>query len=59
MILTLAASRRIVELDPLNPLMHAHVAWHHYMARDFSVAIINDAMAQRAWPGPRSSWQKI
>jgi TolB-like protein/tetratricopeptide (TPR) repeat protein len=38
---SLAACRRIVELDPLNPLMHAHVAWHHYMARDF-----NDALAQ-------------
>ena len=38
---SLSACRRIVELDPLNPLMHAHVAWHHYMARDFA-----DALAQ-------------
>ena len=38
---SLAACRRIVELDPLNPLMHAHVAWHHYIARDFA-----DALAQ-------------
>jgi TolB-like protein/Tfp pilus assembly protein PilF len=36
---SLAACRRIVELDPLNPLMHAHVAWHHYMARDFDNAL--------------------
>jgi TolB-like protein/tetratricopeptide (TPR) repeat protein len=36
---SLAACRRIVELDPLNPLMHAHVAWHHYMARDFADAL--------------------
>lgn len=36
---SLAACRRIVELDPLNPLMHAHVAWHHYMARDFDTAL--------------------
>jgi adenylate cyclase len=36
---SLAACRRIVELDPLNPLMHAHVAWHHYMARDFGAAL--------------------
>ena len=36
---SLAACRRIVELDPLNPLMHAHVAWHHYMARDFARAL--------------------
>ena len=36
---SLAACRRIVELDPVNPLMHAHVAWHHYMARDFDNAL--------------------
>ena len=41
---SLAACRRIVELDPLNPLMHAHVAWHHYMARDYSSAL---AQAER------------
>jgi TolB-like protein/tetratricopeptide (TPR) repeat protein len=41
---SLAACRRIVELDPLNPLMHAHVAWHHYMARDFAAAL---AQAER------------
>lgn len=41
---SLAACRRIVELDPLNPLMHAHVAWHHYMAREFSDAL---SQAQR------------
>jgi tetratricopeptide (TPR) repeat protein len=35
---SLDACRRIVELDPLNPLMHAHVAWHHYMARDYASA---------------------
>jgi tetratricopeptide (TPR) repeat protein len=39
-----AACRQIVELDPLNPLMHAHVAWHHYMARDFANAL---AQAER------------
>ena len=36
---SLAACRRIVELDPLNPLMHAHVAWHHYIAREFEQAL--------------------
>ena len=41
---SLAACRRIVELDPLNPLMHAHVSWHHYMASDFSEAL---AQAER------------
>jgi serine/threonine-protein kinase len=33
---SLAACRQIVELDPVNPLMHAHVAWHHYMARSYA-----------------------
>src|SRR5687767_6579820 len=28
---SLDACGRIVQLDPLNPLMHAHVAWHHYL----------------------------
>ena len=36
---SLAACRRIVELDPLNPLMHAHVAWHHYVAGQFDAAL--------------------
>jgi TolB-like protein/Tfp pilus assembly protein PilF len=36
---SLEASRRIVELDPVNPLMHAHVAWHHYMAREYAEAL--------------------
>ncbi len=38
---SLDACRHIVELDPVNPLMHAHVAWHHYMAREYA-----DALAQ-------------
>jgi TolB-like protein/tetratricopeptide (TPR) repeat protein len=36
---SLTACRRIVELDPLNPLMHAHVAWHHYLAGQFDAAL--------------------
>jgi serine/threonine-protein kinase len=36
---SLAACNRIVELDPLNPLMHAHVAWHHYMAKEYADAL--------------------
>ena len=38
---SLAACRQTLELDPLNPLMHAHLAWHYYMAREF-----DDALAQ-------------
>lgn len=48
---SLAACRRIVELDPLNPLMHAHVAWHHYMAREFSDALTQAERVVRMEPG--------
>ena len=47
---SLAACRRIVELDPLNPLMHAHVAWHHYMARDFAEALTQSERVVRMEP---------
>jgi TolB-like protein len=47
---SLAACRRIVELDPLNPLMHAHVAWHHYMAGDFSTALAQSERVVRMEP---------
>lgn len=36
---SLAACRRALDVDPVNPLMHAHLAWHHYMAREFSDAL--------------------
>ena len=47
---SLDACRRIVELDPLNPLMHAHVAWHHYMARDFANALAQSERVVRLEP---------
>ena len=47
---SLAACRRIVELDPLNPLMHAHVAWHHYIARDFPAALAHAERVLRMEP---------
>ena len=47
---SLAACRRIVELDPLNPLMHAHVAWHYYMARDFADALTQAERVVRVEP---------
>ncbi len=36
---SLAACRQTLELDPLNPLMHAHFAWHRYIAREFGDAL--------------------
>jgi tetratricopeptide (TPR) repeat protein len=47
---SLASCRRIVELDPLNPLMHAHVAWHHYMAREFPEALEQSERVVRMEP---------
>jgi TolB-like protein/Flp pilus assembly protein TadD len=47
---SLAACRRIVELDPLNPLMHAHVAWHHYMAREYAEALTQAERVVRMEP---------
>ena len=47
---SLEACRRIVELDPVNPLMHAHVAWHHYMARDYAEALTQSEKVTRMEP---------
>jgi TolB-like protein/Tfp pilus assembly protein PilF len=47
---SLEASRRIVELDPVNPLMHAHVAWHHYMARQYADALVQAEKVMRMEP---------
>lgn len=30
---SLEASQRCLQLDPMNLLMHVHLAWHHHMAR--------------------------
>lgn len=48
---SLEACRQIVQLDPLNPLMHAHVAWHHYMARDYAEALMQAERVVRMEPG--------
>ena len=47
---SLDACRRIVELDPVNPLMHAHVAWHHYMARGYADALAQSEKVMRMEP---------
>jgi TolB-like protein/tetratricopeptide (TPR) repeat protein len=47
---SLAACRHTLELDPLNPLMHAHLAWHHYMAREFADALIQAEHVTRMEP---------
>jgi TolB-like protein/Tfp pilus assembly protein PilF len=47
---SLNACRRIVDLDPVNPLMHAHVAWHHYMARDYPEALTQSEKVTRMEP---------
>lgn len=47
---SLITCRRIVELDPLNPLMHAHVSWHHYMAKDYPEALLQADRVVRVEP---------
>jgi tetratricopeptide (TPR) repeat protein len=47
---SLDACRRIVELDPVNPLMHAHVAWHYYMARGYAEALAQSERVMRMEP---------
>ena len=39
-----------VWLDPLNPLMHAHVSWHHYMAREYADALTQAERVVRMEP---------
>lgn len=36
---SLAESRKLIELDPLDLVNNVHLSWHHYMARDFPAAI--------------------
>ena len=47
---SLKSCRQIVQLDPVNPLMHAHVAWHHYMARDYAEALAQAEKVMRMEP---------
>lgn len=47
---SLAACRQTLELDPLNPLMHAHLAWHYYMAREFDEALAQSEHVIRMEP---------
>jgi DNA-binding SARP family transcriptional activator/Flp pilus assembly protein TadD len=35
----LAASRRALELQPLDVIINVHMAWHHWLARDADAAI--------------------
>jgi TolB-like protein len=36
---SLAESRKLIELDPLDLINNVHLSWHHYMAREFPAAI--------------------
>ena len=35
-----AESRRVLDIDPLDPAMNAHMGWHYVMARRFEQAIL-------------------
>jgi TolB-like protein/Tfp pilus assembly protein PilF len=45
-----AACRHTLEFDPLNPLMHAHLAWHYYMAKQFDEALVQAERVIRIEP---------
>ena len=36
---SLAESRKLIELDPLDLINNVHLSWHHYMAREFPAAL--------------------
>jgi serine/threonine protein kinase/tetratricopeptide (TPR) repeat protein len=42
---SLAESQRVLEIDPLDPTMNAHLGWHYFIARSFDQAI---AQSRRA-----------
>lgn len=48
---SLAACQRALDVDPLNPLMHVHRAWHHYMAREFTTALEQAERVNEMEPG--------
>jgi TolB-like protein/Tfp pilus assembly protein PilF len=48
---SLQASHRALELDPFNPLMRVHLAWHHFMARQPGDTLDQSQQVMRADPG--------
>jgi TolB-like protein/Flp pilus assembly protein TadD len=48
---SLAASRRAFELDPLDPVMNAHIAWHHWCAGEWNLAVDAAGRSQINFPG--------
>ena len=52
---SLAESKRFLELDPLDLLANAHLAWHYHFARQYDEAIeqcskSNDLFPNSFWP---------
>lgn len=52
---SLAASRRCLELDPLDLVINVHMAWHYHFARQYDEAIeqcskTNDLHPNSFWP---------
>ncbi len=36
---SLEESRRAIESDPLNPMFNVHLAWHHWLSREYDEAV--------------------
>jgi serine/threonine-protein kinase len=50
---SLAESQRILEIDPLDPIMNAHLGWHYLMARRAEQAIV---LCQKALEVGNTYW---
>jgi TolB-like protein/Tfp pilus assembly protein PilF/predicted Ser/Thr protein kinase len=51
---SLAASKRALELDPLDDTINAHLAWHYYYARQYDQAIAQSRKTLEL--NPNSFW---
>lgn len=53
---SLAFSKRVLELDPLDLIMNVHMAWHHWLAREPDAAMLQSERTSELdqsgfWPG--------
>ena len=51
---SLEASRRALEIDPLDLIINVHLAWHYWLAREYDAAI--DQSARTAELEDRNHW---
>ncbi len=47
---SLQASRRGLELDPMDQLLNTHLAWHHWFAREYDAAVEQCRKTEELYP---------